>query len=107
MATLAWSTPIESDPYQLWHKSQAKKDRSSNFIGFVNEEVSELIEKARIEFDEVKRNKMYWRIHELIANEQPYTFLFNQPNISVISRRFGNVIVHKTGLDIKEWTVKK
>jgi peptide/nickel transport system substrate-binding protein len=106
LVVLAWSTPIESDPYQLWHKSQAAKERSSNFIGFVHDEASALIDKARVEFNEEKRNKMYWRFHEIIAKEQPYTFLFNQPSILAVSRRFGNVIIYKTGIDIKEWTIK-
>ena len=32
--TLGWSLGVESDPYQLWHSSQAEK--GSNFVGFKN-----------------------------------------------------------------------
>ena len=50
--SMAWVSPIESDPYQIWHSSQA--ENGSNYVGFVNEEADRLIE-ARLEFDADRR----------------------------------------------------
>lgn len=103
---LGWLSPPENDPYQLWHQSQANIVGSSNYISYVNDEASDLIARAREEFDEEKRNQMYWRFQEILHAEQPYTFLYNRPNIVAISRRFDNVKIHKGGYDVLEWEVK-
>lgn len=102
--SLRWSGGFEQDPYQIWHSSQVKG--GSNYIGFKSREADRIIEAARKEFDEKKRDRMYHRFHEILHNEQPYTFLFTMPNLVVVSRRFENVTVHKRGLNILEWKVK-
>ena len=73
--SLGWSDPdFQDDPYQIWHSSQMKG--GSNYIGFRNTEADRIIEKARQEFDLKKRVAMYHRFHEILHNEQPYTFLY-------------------------------
>ncbi len=101
--TLGWSMGWESDPYQIWHSSQAKK--GSNFVGFVNKEADEIIEKARREFDAKKRNELYHRFHRIIHEEQPYTFLFTMNALVAVDRRFQNVNVYPMGLEPREWWV--
>jgi peptide/nickel transport system substrate-binding protein len=104
---LGWSTSFEGDPYQIWHSSQAKMVRGSNSISFINAQADLFIEEARIEFDEDKRNGFYWRLHALIDSEQPYTFMYASPALVVVSKRFANVRVHKAGLNMLEWEIKK
>jgi peptide/nickel transport system substrate-binding protein len=103
--TLGWSLGWESDPYQVWHSSQA--DKGSNFIGFKNAEADRIIEEARKEFDPDKRHQMYHRLHEIIHEEQPYTFLFTMEALVAVSRRFQNVNVYRMGLAPREWWVPK
>lgn len=103
--SLAWSMPLEDDPYQVWHSTQV--DKGSNFIGFKNKEVDDLIERARREFDPEKRQKMYKRFHQILHEEQPYVFLFMIPSLVAVEKRFGNIKVYKAGIDIKEWSVTK
>lgn len=105
--SLGWSTSFEGDPYQIWHSSQADIPGGSNFISYKNKEVDQIIEEARVEFNEEKRNELYHRFHEILYNEQPYTFLFANYSLVVVSKRFDNVKVHKTGLDFLEWSLKK
>lgn len=102
---LAWSTPIESDPYQLWHSGQVK--RGDNFTGFTTREMDFIIEQARMEFDEKKRNKMYKRFHEILYQNQPYTFLFTSFSLVAYHRRFENVHIYKGGLDLDEWQINQ
>jgi peptide/nickel transport system substrate-binding protein len=101
---LGWSMGIESDPYQLWHSSQLQKGH--NFTGFSTPEMDSIIEKARLEFNNEKRNKMYHRFHEILYENQPYTFLFTGFNLLALENRFESVNVYKTGVDITEWTIR-
>jgi peptide/nickel transport system substrate-binding protein len=101
--TLAWVLPILADPYQVWHSSQA--DDGSNYVGFINEEADRIIENARPEFDRQKRASMYRRFHEILHEEQPYTFLFNRNSLVALDRRFENVIEYPLGPDSTEWYV--
>jgi len=99
--TLGWSLSWESDPFQLWHSSQAEK--GSNYVGFVNEEADRIIEAARREFDPAKRHRMYHRFHEIIHEEQPYTFLFTREDLEAVSSRFRNVNLYPMGPQPREW----
>ncbi len=101
---LGWSIPpIEEDPYQVWHGSQA--DKGSNFVGFKNAEADKIMEEARLEFDEPKRFEMYHRFQAILYDEQPYTFLFCLQELDALDKRFQNVTVYKFGLDSREWWV--
>ncbi|MCE5242810.1 MAG: peptide-binding protein [Syntrophobacteraceae bacterium] len=104
--TLAWSLSWESDPYQLWHSSQAS-DKGSNFVGFRNKEADGIMEKARTEFDAEKRIRLYHRFHAILHEEQPYTFLFSTDALVAISRRFQDVNIYAMGPDPREWWVPK
>ena len=64
------------DPYQLWHSSGADQKGSSNFIGFQNFEVDQIIEALRYEYDLQVRNQLYHRFEEILHDESPYTFLY-------------------------------
>ena len=105
--SLAWSIPLEGDPYQVWHSSQVEVKGSSNFISFSNERADELMEAARVEFDPEKRNALYHEFQNILDDEQPYTFLFNTPNLVAVSKRFTNVKIHRLGLDLLEWKIMK
>ena len=104
--SLGWSDPdFQDDPYQIWHSSQIRG--GSNYIGFSNKEADRIIEAARTEFNEAKRNRMYHRFHRILHDEQPYTFMYTSPALAVVSRRFTNVKVHTRGMNYLEWKVRK
>ncbi|MBI4558905.1 MAG: hypothetical protein HY706_15085 [Candidatus Hydrogenedentes bacterium] len=100
---LAWGLDPESDPYQLWHSSQAEK--GSNYVGFINADADRIIDEARREFDRNKRIEMYHRLNHILHEEQPYTFLFCPAALQVVDKRFHNVKVYPLGLDAREWYV--
>ena len=102
--TLGWVFGVEQDPYQVWHSSQSEK--GSNFVGFADPEADRLIMEARGEFDSEKRAALYRSLHSLIDESQPYTFLFNNPYLVAIHRRFENVQIYPGGMDPIEWKVK-
>jgi peptide/nickel transport system substrate-binding protein len=90
---LGWGLSVDPDAYEIWHSSQIEK--GFNFVSYRNPEVDRLWEEGRREYDTEKRKRIYWRIHELIAEDQPYTFLYVPLGISALQRKF--VLVEKVG----------
>ena len=108
--TLSWATPVESDPFQIWHSSQAgRQNRGSNTISFANPEADALIEMLRVTLDENKRKRIHASFHRLIDSEQPYTFLWIPKEFGVYHKRFRNVKWYRLrpGFDLSEWYVPK
>lgn len=103
--TLGWAFGFEQDPYQVWHSSQA--ERGSNFVGYQDEESDRWIEQARVLFDREERAALYHKLHARIHELQPYTFLFANPSLVALDRRFQNVRVYPVGLDPLEWDLMR
>lgn len=82
--------PTEGDMYQIWHSDQATSG-GSNYVGFKNDRVDELIEKIRGEFDYQKRKVMYQEIQRIIYDEQPYNFLISETYTGAHQERFQGV----------------
>jgi peptide/nickel transport system substrate-binding protein len=101
--SMAWGGNVEEDPYQIWHSSQRQK--GSNYVNFNNPQADALIEEARQTLDPDKRNTLYHKFHRILHEEQPYTFIYTRPEQRFLSKRFQNVIVHKLGIDEREWYV--
>ena len=103
---LAWISELYLDPYQLWHSSQTV-DRGSNYVSFINEEADQIIEDARVEFDPERRRELYWRLQEIIHEEQPYTFLMVPQDSAAYHRRFENVewIPPYPAVNLTKWFV--
>jgi len=97
----AWGTGIDTDPYQVWHSSQI--NGGSNFIGFSNPEVDRILEEAREEFDQIKRWQMYRRLHRILHELQPYTFLFSFHSLVFYNRKIRGVKFYIGGPSITEW----
>lgn len=72
---LGWSMGIEPDLYQIWHSSQ-NNSYQLNFVGYNNPVADDLIIKIRREYDHNRQAEYCHRLHEIIAREQPYTFLY-------------------------------
>ncbi|MFP6581166.1 MAG: peptide-binding protein [Candidatus Hydrogenedentota bacterium] len=102
---LAWLLDVGPDPYQLFHSSQSEK--GSNHPGLENDEVDQILDDARLEFDQEKRNTMYHRYHEILHDEQPYLFLYARPGLIAIDKRFHGVVNKKGGFVVTDWWVPK
>jgi peptide/nickel transport system substrate-binding protein len=83
---LGWGLSVDPDAYEIWHSSQIEK--GFNFISYRNPEIDRLWEEGRKEYDIERRKQIYWRIHELMAEDQPYTFLYVPLGISTLQRKF-------------------
>jgi len=98
VCTLGWGGGFESDPYQIWHSSQARIKQSSNHVGYVSAEADRLIEAGRRCLDVDERIQIYHRFHRLLHEDQPYTFLVSPTSLVAQHRRYRNVRVWKSGM---------
>ncbi|PNU20731.1 peptide-binding protein [Geothermobacter hydrogeniphilus] len=87
---LGWAGGPEPDQYNIWHSSKTGT-RELNFIHFRNAEVDRLLEEGRRTFDQEKRKKIYDRFQEILAEEQPYTFLYVAESLPVVARRLHGI----------------
>ncbi len=83
---LGWSMGIEPDLYQIWHSSQSGPYQL-NFVGFKDKEADDLIIEIRQEYDRERQVADCHRLHEIIAEEQPYTFLFVRMWTALLDKR--------------------
>lgn len=96
---MAWGSSLDSDPYQIWHSSQIESG-GSNRIAYSNPRVDAILEQARVTLDKKKRNELYQEFSRIMAEETPYLFVFERPNLMIVSNRFEDVLpVGKLGLD--------
>jgi len=83
---LGWSMGIDPDLYQIWHSSQTGHYQL-NFVGFQDEEADDLIVRIRQEYDQGRQVALCHRLHQIIAREQPYTFLYVTRWTAVLDKR--------------------
>ncbi len=105
---LGWSTGIDPDQYDIWHSSKTAPGEL-NFISFKNKEVDKLLEEGRLTFDKEKRKKIYWKFQEILAEEQPYVFLYIPYSLVIVNKRFRNVKLAPAGItyNLEKWYVPK
>jgi peptide/nickel transport system substrate-binding protein len=84
---LGWTVPNDPDLFDIWHSSK-QGVKELNFIGFENREVDELLVRARHTLDRGERKKYLGRLQEVLAEEQPYTFLFVPYSTVALHKRF-------------------
>jgi ABC-type transport system substrate-binding protein len=93
---LGWSMGIDPDLYQIWHSSQSGQFQL-NFVGFNSPEADDLIIKIRQEYDHQRQVDYCHRLHEIIAAEQPYTFLYVSRWTALLDKRIVRAIKEPDG----------
>jgi peptide/nickel transport system substrate-binding protein len=105
---LGWNMGRDPDLYDIWHSSMTKKGEY-NFIGYKNAEVDRLLVEGRRTFDIEKRKRIYYRIHAILAEEQPYAFLYVPDALPIVHKRFKGIKVEPLGImyNFIHWYVPK
>lgn len=105
---LGWNILQDPDLYSVWHSSNAVKS-GLNFVGYKNREVDNLLEQGRKTFDRKKRKACYDRIQVILAEEQPYVFLYCPYNLPAVSSRFMGIEPAPAGItyNLDDWYVPK
>lgn len=104
---LGWTITQDPDIYEVWHSSKAGK--GLNFTKYKNAEVDALLEQARATPDLQRRKALYDRLQEVLAEEQPYCFLFVPYALPVVQSRFRGIEPALAGImyNFEKWWVPK
>jgi len=105
---LGWNMSRDPDLYDIWHSSKTRKGEY-NFIGYKNAEVDRLLVEGRRIFNIEKRKIIYYRIHAILAEEQPYAFLYVPDSTPIVHKRFKGIEVAPLGIayNFIHWYVPK
>ena len=94
---LGWNITPDPDQFDIWHSSKTGP-KELNHVGFANPEVDRLLDEGRSTFDLEKRKKAYFRIQEILAEEQPYVFLYVPEALPVVHNRFRGIVPAPAGI---------
>lgn len=100
-----WGLGIDPDSYAIWHTRGGM-----NFVSYSNPRLDALLEGGRRETDQAKRKAIYVEIQQILAEDQPYLFLFFPDATVAVNKRFaGPTRGTPAGLlwNIEEWYVPR
>lgn len=102
--TMLWVSDVPTnDPTQVWHSKSQKG--GSNYIGFENKRADEILETARVTFDDDKRNALYREFGDILRDEQPYTFVYTRPRPYMYAHRVRGVNNTLVSFNFAQWWI--
>jgi len=105
---LGWGIGIDPNQLDIWD-SRKTGEHQLNFISYKNEEVDKLLERGVSTYDRKERKKYYDKFQEIIAEDQPYTFLYVSLALPIINSRFHGIKPAPVGIgyNFEKWYVPK
>jgi peptide/nickel transport system substrate-binding protein len=91
---MGWDLDPDPDPYAMFHSSQTHP-HGQNFAFYSNPEADRIMEEARRVLDQGKRKELYHRLHQILADDQPYCWLIQASAKWALNRRVRNVEVSR------------
>lgn len=88
---LGWSMGLDADLYQIFHSSQTGHFQL-NFVGYSNPRADDLMVRIRQEYDPGRQVAMARELHRLIAEDQPYTFLYVGKWTQLFDRKIARLV---------------
>lgn len=80
----------------------------NNFISYHNPEVDELLAESQASTDHQEKRTIAYKLHKIIANDAPYTFLWSLTHFAAYSNKLKNVSIHpyKFFENVQAWEFK-
>ena len=105
---LGWALGVDPDQYAIWHSSKNGPD-DLNHVSYANAEVDALLEKGRTSCRREERMQYYHRLQEVLAEDQPYVFLYFRDALPVVASRVYGIVPKPNGIgyNFPEWYVPK
>jgi peptide/nickel transport system substrate-binding protein len=101
----------DPDPYAFWHSSQTGEN-GFNLSNFSNKDVDQILEDARVTSDQAKRQALYAKFQDIIAEEEPAIFMYSPVYTYVQSNKLkgfnvSSILLPKNRFsNISEWYLK-
>lgn len=105
---LGWQTGPEPNQIDIWN-SKKIGETQLNFVTYQNPKVDKLLDDGASTYNRDERKKYYDEFQAIIAEDQPYTFLYVSDNLPIISSRFRGIEPAPAGIDYNfiKWYVPK
>ncbi len=102
---LAWGLALDPDPTAIWHSKEI--EAGLNNISYRNETVDELAGGNKQIVDQDERAAAIGEIYEILAEEQPYTYLYYPEQHILLSNRVQGFTHHPrvNMYKLNEWYV--
>ena len=103
-----WLFDDSFDISSLFHSREIGPGRN-NFGAYRNPEVDSLLDETRTTLDIEKKRTIYKKLHEVLAQDAPYTYLWTLTNYAAYNRKLRRVQIHPTRFFtyINEWYIPK
>jgi ABC-type transport system substrate-binding protein len=85
VSALQWTMSLEQDNFNMFHSSQGSGGQ--NYGAYKNPEVDKLLEEIRATGNDDARHALDRKLHKLVAEEAPYTFLLQPEAQTMLSPR--------------------
>ncbi len=89
----SWVFDDSADISSLFHSGEIGPWKN-NFIGYSSPEVDGLINESKLTLDHEKRRTINRKLHALLAEENPYTFLWTLTNYAGYHKKLRRVAIH-------------
>ncbi len=89
----SWVFDDSADISSLFHSAEIGPWKN-NFGAYSNPEVDSLIVESKLTLDHEKRRTINRKLHALIAEESPYTFLWTLTNYAAYNKKLRHVAIH-------------
>ena len=80
----SWRESTKVDLKSAFHS--ASRDGGYNYGSYADAELDGLIDKARLEGDRETARRLWWKAQQIIARDQPLTFLFERDRLHAVPR---------------------
>ena len=101
-----WLFDDSFDISSLFHSKEIGPGRN-NFGAYRNPEVDSLLEEARTTMDVEMKRTIYRKLHEILADEAPYTYLWTLTNYAAFNKKLRRIEIHPTRFFtyVKDWYI--
>jgi len=89
-----WLFDNSSDISSLFHSGKNNPPTGDNFISYNNPMVDSLLEKFNGTINHEVRRRINYQLHELLAEDCPYTFLWTLEKNAAIANKVKKAVVH-------------
>ncbi|MEA3435747.1 MAG: ABC transporter substrate-binding protein [Thermodesulfobacteriota bacterium] len=89
----SWVFDDSADISSLFHSAEIGQWKN-NFGAYSNPEIDSLIVESKLTLDHEKRRTINRKLHAIIADESPYTFLWTLTNYAAFNKKLRRVAIH-------------
>ncbi|MBW2607065.1 MAG: hypothetical protein JRD05_05450 [Deltaproteobacteria bacterium] len=89
----SWVFDDSADISSLFHSAEIGPWKN-NFGAYSNPDIDSLIVESKLTLDHEKRRTINRKLHAIIADESPYTFLWTLTNYAAFNKKLRHVAIH-------------